>query len=248
VVPNDAFQGAALAEFAQQQGINNPYVLYAANDPTSTGQATNFRGAAQALGLSLAGFSTWNPKASDYGSLFDKVKRSGADGVVLAGLIEENGAQVIKDKVKTLGDNDKIPLIAFDGFAQQSTIDRAGSASSNMFASIPGKAPDSLTGDGATLVKTLEGELSGQPVEQFAPYAGEAAAVMTGAIVQAGAHRAGVVNAVFATKGGGILGAYTITPTGDPSVGPITVLRAGSKFTPYRQITPKASLAAAARG
>jgi branched-chain amino acid transport system substrate-binding protein len=248
VVPNDAFQGAALAQFAKQQGIARPYVLYAADDPTSTGQATNFRGAAAALGLRIAGFATWDPKASDYTPLFDKVKRSGADGVVLAGLIEENGAQVIQDKAKVVGANDKVPLIAFDGFAQQSTIDRAGSASSGMFASVPGRAPENLTGDGATLDEDLKGEAGGQPVEQFAPYAGEAAAVMIDAIAGAGPHRAGVVKGVFATHGGGILGPYSITPTGDPSVGPITVLKAGSAFEPDREITPQAALVAAARG
>ncbi len=248
VVPNDAFQGAALADFAQEEGSARPYVLYAANDPTSTGQATNFRDAAQALGLHVTGFDTWDPKAGDYTALFKRVKASGADGVVLAGLIEENGAQVIQDKVKVLGANEKVPLIAFDGFAQQSTIDKAGGASTGMFASVPGKAPDSLTGDGARLVDELRDELNGQPVEQFAPYAGEAAAVMADAIATAGSDRAGVTKAIFATRGGGILGAYTITASGDPSVGPITVLKAGSQFTPFRQITPEASLVAAARG
>jgi len=248
VVPNDAFQGAALAQFAKQQGIARPYVLYAADDPTSTGQATNFRGAATALGLRIAGFATWDPKAGDYTPLFDKVKRSGADGVVLAGLIEENGAQVIQDKAKVVGANDKVPLIAFDGFAQQSTIDRAGGASSGMFASVPGRAPENLTGDGATLDEDLKGEAGGQPVEQFAPYAGEAAAVMIDAIAGAGPHRAGVVKGVFAAHGGGILGPYSITSTGDPSVGPITVLKAGSAFEPDREITPQAALVAAARG
>jgi ABC-type branched-subunit amino acid transport system substrate-binding protein len=133
--------------------------------------------------------------------LFRKVKASGADGVLLAGLIEENGAQLIKDKVKVLGVNDNLPLIAFDGFAQQSTINKAGGASRGMFASIPGKAPDTLTGGGATLVKGLENQLNGQPVEQFAPYAGEAAAVMTDAIATAGPNRPGVVKGIFATKG-----------------------------------------------
>jgi branched-chain amino acid transport system substrate-binding protein len=248
VVPNDAFQGAALADFAKEEPSVRPYVLYAAGDPTSTGQATNFRDAAQALGLHVAGFNTWDPKAGDYTGLFERVKASGADGVVLAGLTEENGAQVIQDKVKVLGANENVPLIAFDGFAQQSTIDQAGEASSGMFASIPGEAPDSLTGDGANLVHQLEDELNGRPVEQFAPYAGEAAAVMADAIATAGPDRAGVTKAVFATKGGGILGAYTITATGDPSVGPITVLKAGSRFTPFRQVTPESSLVAAARG
>ena len=145
VVPNDAFQGAALAEFAKRQHVTKPFVLYAADDPTSTGQAVDFRNAAKALGLKVAGTATWNPKAKSYRRLFAQVKRSGADGVLLAGLIEENGAQVIRDKVAVLGSNAKLPLIAFDGFAQQATIDGAGAASKGMFASVPGKAPESLT-------------------------------------------------------------------------------------------------------
>jgi branched-chain amino acid transport system substrate-binding protein len=248
VVPNDAFQGAALAEFAKQQGVHRPYVLYAAHDPTSTGQARNFLGAARAFGLGVAGVATWQPSAHDYTEIFRKVKASGADGVVLAGLIEENGARVIQDKVGVVGPNDKIPLIAFDGFAQQATIDRAGAASRGMFTGLPGRAPDRLSGAGATLVKDLEGELGGQPVEQFAPYAGEAAAVMADAIAAGPPQRASVVKGVFATHGGGILGRYSIAATGDPSVGPITVLRAGSTFTPYREIAPGAGLVSAARG
>jgi len=248
VVPNDAFQGAALAEFAKQQGMKSPFDLYAADDPTSTGQATNFRAAAKALGLRSAGFATWDPNAGDYARLFQKVKRSGADGVVLAGLIEENGAQVIQDKAKIVGPNDEVPLVAFDGFAQQSTIDRAGSASRGMFASVPGKAPESLTGQGSTLVHDLQDEVGGQPVEQFAPYAGEAAARMIDAIAIAGKDRAAVVRAVFASRGGGILGPFRIEPSGDPNLGPITLLKAGSKFSPHREITPKASVVTAARG
>jgi branched-chain amino acid transport system substrate-binding protein len=247
VVPNDAFQGAALAEFAKQQGVNRPFILYAAADPTSTGQAANFRGSAQAAGLQVAGSASWDAKAKSYTPLFDKVKRSGADGVVLAGLIEENGGPLIRDKAAVLGSNQKVPLIAFDGFAQQATIDQAGAASAGMFASIPGRAPQALTKDGATLVQELKKEVGSQPVEQFAPYAGEAAAVLSDAIGQAGPHRAAIVKAVFATHGGGILGPYRIEPSGDPSVGPITILKAASSFQPDREVRPEARIVAGAR-
>jgi branched-chain amino acid transport system substrate-binding protein len=249
VVPNDAFQGAALAEFAKQEGIAKPFVLYAANDPTSTGQAENFRGAAQALGLRLAGYETWDEKAKSYASLFGKVKRSGADGVVLAGLTGQNGGQVIKDKVAVVGSNDGLPLIAFDGFAQQATIDSGGSASKGMFASVPGSAPENLPAKGRALVDDLKGKTDGHPVEQFAPYAGEAAAVLLDAIAKAGPDRAGIAKAVLATRGGGgILDPYDIEPSGDPSVGPITVLKAGSSFSPLREVTPQAGVVRAARG
>jgi branched-chain amino acid transport system substrate-binding protein len=247
VVPNDAFQGAALAEFAKSEGSKQPFVLYAKDDPTSLGQAANFRAAAEDIGLQLAGYASWDPKAKSYASLFKTVKGSPADGVVLAGLTEENGAQVINDKVAALGSNEEEPVIAFDGFAQQATIDDAGADSKGMFTSLPGRAPDKLTGDGATLVSDLEDEIGDQPVEQFAPPAGEAAAVLTDAIAAAGPHRAGIVKAVFATRGGGIIGRYRLEPSGDPDVGPITVLRAGSSFTPFREIRPQPQVVTAAR-
>jgi branched-chain amino acid transport system substrate-binding protein len=248
VVPNDAFQGAALAEFAKRRHVEHPFVLYAADDPTSTGQAVDFRNAARAVGLKVAGTATWNPKAKSYRALFERVKQSGADGVLLAGLIEENGAQVIRDKVAVLGSNAKLPLIAFDGFAQQSTIDGAGQAAKGMFASVPGQAPESLTGDGSELVGKLQDELGGKPVEQFAPYAGEAAAIMLDSIAAAGPHRDGVVKAMFVSRGGGILGHYSIGRSGDPAIGPITVLRADSTFAPSEQLTPPLATVTAARG
>src|SRR5687768_5342642 len=105
VAPHDAYQGAAVAEFAQEQGIQNVYIL---NDRESygLGVATNFRNAAESLGIEIAGFEAWDPRASSYEALFNKVKASGADAVFLGGLIDENGAQVIKDKVAVLGPND----------------------------------------------------------------------------------------------------------------------------------------------
>ena len=249
VVPNDAFQGAALAEFAKRQGIEHPFVLYAADDPTSTGQAENFRAAAESLGLDIAGFETWDPKAKDYGDLFEQARREGSDGVVLAGLTEQNGAEVIRSKAEVLGPNRRVPLLAFDGFAQQSTIDQAGHAAHEMFASVPGSAPDALSGEGAELVDELEADFEGTPVEQFAPYAGEAAAVLLDAIDQGGTDRAAIIDAVFATQGGGgILDSYDIEPTGDPSVGPITILQADIAFEPTDEISPAPDLVKAARG
>jgi branched-chain amino acid transport system substrate-binding protein len=248
VIPNDAFQGAALATFAQQQGVKQPAVLYAADDPTSEGQAENFRGAADELGLDVVDYATWDPKAKSYSDLFDKAQSSGADGIVLAGLTEQNGGQVIQDKVAVLGPNSKLPLIAFDGLAQQSTIDKAGSASRGMFASVPGTAPENLTGEGKSFVDELSKRVGGKPIEQFAPFAGEAAAVMLDAIAKGGTDREAVVNAVFATHGGGILGPYTLEDSGDPSVGPITVFEAESTFKPFREIRPKPDVVKAALG
>jgi branched-chain amino acid transport system substrate-binding protein len=247
VVPNDAYQGAGLATFAKQQTIERAFVLYAGGDTTSLGQARTFRGAARKLGIKIVGFKAWNPKASSYTGLMRSVGRTAPDGVLLAGLTEENGARLIKDKVAVLGPNSGINLLAPDGFAQQSTIDLAGSASKGMFVSLPGLVPQKLKGPGKQLVNELKKELKGTPVELFAPYAGQAASVLLGAIGQSG-ERSGVIGAVRSTKvRNGITGSFSILPSGDPSVGPITISVARSTFVPKHVVEPSQALVKAAR-
>jgi branched-chain amino acid transport system substrate-binding protein len=249
VVPNDAFQGAGLASFARDQGVGKPYILFAADDPTSEGQAATFQGAAKALGLQVTGFEPWDPEATDYIELMQKVRGTGADGVVLAGLLEQNGPQLIRDKVKVLGPNTgKVNLLAPDGFAQQATIDDVGPRSAGMFVSVPGRTPESLTGPGQAFVGQLTEQLGGAPVELYAPYAGQAAEVLLAAIAPS-PNRADVITALLQTKvDSGIVGAFTVTPTGDPSVGPISVSVAGDTFELEQEITPPPELVTAARG
>jgi branched-chain amino acid transport system substrate-binding protein len=247
VVPNDAYQGAGLASFAKGEGVRRAYVLYAGGDPTSLGQAKTFRGAAKQAGIEVVGFTAWNPKAANYTALMEKVGGAGPDAVLLAGLTEENGARLIKDKVAVLGPNGAVKLLAPDGFAQQSTIDLAGSASKGMFASVPGVVPQNLKGPGKQLVGALKKEVEG-PVELYAPYAGQAAEVVLGAIGGASASRAAVIAAVASAEiKNGITGSFNILPSGDPSVGPITISRAGKTFVPVEVVDPSAKLVAAAR-
>jgi branched-chain amino acid transport system substrate-binding protein len=248
VVPNDAYQGAGLASFAKGEGVRSAYVLYAGGDPTSLGQAKTFRGAAKQAGIDVLGFTAWNPKAKNYTALMEKVGATGPDAVLLAGLTEENGARLIKDKVAVLGPNGgAVKLLAPDGFAQQSTIDLAGTASKGMFASVPGVVPQNLKGPGKQLVTALKKEVAG-PVELYAPYAGQAAEVALGALAGASGSRAAVITAVAHAKvKNGITGTFDILPSGDPSVGPITISRAGNTFVPTKVIDPSPALVAAAR-
>jgi branched-chain amino acid transport system substrate-binding protein len=249
VVPNDAVQGAGLASFASGSGIRRPFVLFAADDPTSAGQARAFLGAAAAIGMLPGGSAQWDPNASSYAIQMRKVRASGADALVLAGLLEQNGAQLIRDKVAALGPNDgAVKLLAFDGFAQHSTVEQAGSASAGMFVSLPGKAPGSLTGAGSAFVKEVKAQVGDEPLEVFAPYAGQAAEVLLEAI-RKGDTRAGAIGELFKTRvEDGITGTFTITPSGDPVPAPISIQRAEENFVLARTITPPPHLVVAARG
>jgi branched-chain amino acid transport system substrate-binding protein len=248
VVPNDAAQGAGLAQFAADQGVESPFILYAADDPTSKGQAETFRGAAAELGMDLAGFAVWDPDAPDYSALMQGVEGTDADAVLLAGLLDQNGAQLITDKVNVLGPNDgDVALLAPDGFAQQATIDEAGAAAEGMFVSVPGRTPESLTGPGKEFVDTLQEEIGDAPVELFAPYSGQATQVLLEAIA-AGSDRADVVAALFETRiRDGIVGDVLINNTGDLLVAPISVSVAGDSFELAEEVTPSSELVDAAR-
>ncbi len=249
VVPNDAVQGAGLASFAKSAGISNPMILIASDDPTSDNQGLSFAGAARSLGMRIAGIEHFDPNADSYADLMQKVKASGADAVVLAAILEENGTQMIKDKVAALGPNDgPVKLLAFDGFAQQATIDNTGPDTSGMYVSLPGKVPGALTGQGDVFVKELRSQIIANPIEVFAPYAGQAAGVLVEAI-RKGTTRAGTITQLFQTRVvDGITGTFAITPTGDPEPAPISVQRAAQNFQLTRTITPPPQLVSAARG
>jgi len=250
MVAHDAYQGAAVAQYMQDNGTTSVYIL---NDKEAygLGVAQNLRNAAESLGLTVAGFEAWDPKASSYEGLMNKIKGTGADAVFLGGLIDENGAQVIKDKVAVLGPNDgAVKLYAPDGFTTQSTIDEAGKKNAaGMYASVAGVPPDQLTGAGADFISSFEQELGGEPVEAYSAYGAQSMQVMLDAIAKAGNDRAGVISALFETSvQGGILGDFDITPDGDPTAGPITIYVAADKFDPVDVITPAPDLVEAAKG
>jgi hypothetical protein len=87
------------------------------------------------------------------------------------------------------------------------------------------------------------------PIEFFAPYAGEAAAVLVRAIRTGGGSRAGTIAQLFQTRvQDGIIGSFAITPTGDPQPAPISVQQAEDQFGLVRTISPPPQLVDAARG
>jgi branched-chain amino acid transport system substrate-binding protein len=248
VVPNDADQGAGLASFADQRKLRRVYVLQARDDPTSAGQARAFTQAARELGIRIAGEGSWDPKAHDYRRLMEEVNAARPQAVILAGLTEQNGGQLIRDKVGVVGRNDRVALLAQDGFAQQSSITEAGAASRGMLATTPGRSPDALSGLGRRFVEDLRARVGDRPLELYAPYAGQAAALLLDAIARSGEDRARVAEALRGMQvKDGIVGDFSIDEAGDTTLRAITVSRAGKEFHPIDEVNPPASLVVKAR-
>jgi branched-chain amino acid transport system substrate-binding protein len=254
VVPHDAYQGAAVAEFMKEEGVKSVYVL---NDKEAygLGVATNLRNAAEHLGIKIAGFEAWDPKASSYEGLFRKIGGTGADAVFLGGLIDENGAKVIKDKVAVLGKNDgKVKLFAPDGFTTQQTIDEAGTAAAGMYMSVAGVPIDEFKGKGAEFAKAFKPTLGGKEIDPYAIYGAQAAQVLLDAIAASDGSRADVIAKLFQTKvSNGYLGSFDINENGDPSgaqgaVVGFTIYKATDKLETEKTISPKPEDVDAARG
>ncbi len=255
VVAHDAYQGAANAEFAQSLGVKKVYVL---NDKEAygLGVATNFRNAAESLGIDIAGFDAFDPKASSYEALYKKIQATGADAVFIGALIDENGAQLIKDKVAVLGPNNgAVKLMTPDGFFTQATIDDAGPASKDMYASVAGQPIEKFVGVAKEFADNFSKEyLSGKTPDPYSIYAAQAAEVLLGAIGDSDASRADVISKMFAAKvDNGLLGSFSFSPNGDPSgasgaVVAINIGKAGATFESAAVISPKQATIDAANG
>jgi branched-chain amino acid transport system substrate-binding protein len=242
VVPNDAYQGAALATYAVKKLHAKRLAILSGGDATSDGQAAALRGAAKALKAKVVFNGAWGSKPAKYPALMRKVKKAKPTAVLLAGLTEQHGGQLIRAKKAVLGSNaGKVKLLALDGFAQTSTITVSGSAAKGMFASTPGLAPQLLTtAKGKAMVAALKATFPGQAVEPFAPYAGEAADVVLDRIAVKYQDRAAIASSVFDTKiTDGIIGSFSLSVTGDPVPGKVTVSKAGSRtFAPIAPVSP----------
>ena len=262
VAPHDAYQGAAMAEFAQSKGVKSVYIL---NDKESygLGVATNFRGAAESLGIEVLGFDAYDPRQASFEAVFTKIEGTDPDAVFIGGLIDENSGQLINDKVAVLGDNtdnpdDGVMLLLPDGFTTDAVFDPGEGGTENArgaYFSVAGVPIDQFEGTGAEeFITGFEQTLGGDAVEPYSIYGAQSAEIFLSAIEQAGTDRAGILEGIFNfSVDDGLIGSFEINENGDPSGGEGAVVA----FTVYigtdaleteTTISPKPETVEAARG
>jgi branched-chain amino acid transport system substrate-binding protein len=240
IVAADDFQGAADALLAKSLGVKKVFIL---NDKEAygLGVATNFKNAAQKLGIKVVGFTAWDGKASSYEALAVKIKAAGAQGVFLGGLICENGGKLIKD---IHSGAPSAQIMAPDGFTPVSAdVQQAGAAAEKMTVSVAGLPNEQLKGAGTKFVNGFK-KATGQSPDPYAVYAAQAAEIMVQAIAKSNGTRSSITANLFKTKiKNGILGTFTINANGDTSSNPVTVYRVkGGQSTTFKVIVPPVSL------
>lgn len=202
VITTDDNQGAAAAKYMKEQGVTKVYILND-NEVYGAGVAKAVEASAEAEGITVLGNEAFDPKATNYTSTFQKIKAAGADAVYLAGTYDNNGGQLIKDKVATMGDNESVLLMAPDGYSGYPDL-QALAESEGMFITFAGLTNTQLRENGGTAAEFLDAykaKYGADPATNYALYGVQAVQVILAAIEASDGTRKGVRDAVFEGSG-----------------------------------------------
>jgi branched-chain amino acid transport system substrate-binding protein len=248
VVAADDIQGAVAARFVfNELGAKSVYILDD-QELYGKGVADVFEATATEIGLKVVGHEGIDTKAADYKALMTKISTSndgGAPDAIYVGMIvDNNAAQLVKDKVAILGDNETVKFVGPDGIQTQAFIDGAGAdVAEGVYASVAGLPFDKLPEAAQTFKKDYDAKFGGDLNEPYAVYGYEAMNVVLAAVEKVCADggdpsdRAAVRDAVFATKDfNGVLGTWSFDENGDTNLTDMTFYVAkDGKFEAFGQ-------------
>jgi ABC-type branched-subunit amino acid transport system substrate-binding protein/DNA-binding beta-propeller fold protein YncE len=115
LMAREDLQGVANAMLARELGLKRVYVLHEARSESARVEfADPFRRTAGRLGVRIVGSEAFSPAAGDRAPVAERVARSGAQGVFIAGLGTEGGVEAVRALRARLGD--RIEIMAHDPF------------------------------------------------------------------------------------------------------------------------------------
>ncbi|MCU1365613.1 MAG: branched-chain amino acid transport system substrate-binding protein, partial [Ilumatobacteraceae bacterium] len=200
VIPPDDAQGAGAAGFAGKNLHLSKCIVVDDGEAYGSHVAAEFASAAAENGVAIVGQATWNPADANYSALFQGFASKHPDCVFLAGLAQNNGAQLIRDKVAVLGANDTtVRLIAADGFLGYPDIDALPEAE-GMYLTTGGLPVSEIAAAGPVPAKFLADFQAAYGHPLVAGYAYEAAVAMQfvlAAIAASDGTRADVTRTAF---------------------------------------------------
>jgi branched-chain amino acid transport system substrate-binding protein len=204
VVTTDDYQGQGAAQFAVEDlKVKKAFVLND-NQTYGLGVAKAFSDSAKKLGIEIVGEQAWDAKQPNYTALYQAVKASGADLVYLGGIYDNNGGQLIKDKVAVLGKNDgNVKLFGPDGFTGYPDMLKLPE-SAGMYLTFAGLTQDELVkagGAGVKLFEAYKAKYGTDPVGSYPLYGVAAVQVILAAIEKSDGTRKGVTEAVLSGDG-----------------------------------------------
>ena len=203
VIATDDYQGAADAQFAKQDLKVTKCVVLNDAQTYGVGVATAFKNEAVKQGIEVVADAAWDAKQPNYTSLFEGFKDKNPDCVFLGGINDNNGEQLIKDKVAVLGPNDgAVKLIAPDGFTGYPSVQKLAEAQGMYisFAGLPASELIKAGGAGAKFVEDFKKEYGHDPASAYAIYGAAATQYIMKSIAASDGTRKGVLQQAFSGK------------------------------------------------
>jgi branched-chain amino acid transport system substrate-binding protein len=229
VIVADDKQGKAGVALMLDEGFETVYIL---DDKETYGKglADQFQQAAEDQGIDVVGREGIDGSAPNYRSLMNKIAEADPDAIYFGGIIENNAAQLIKDKVGAGMSNDEVAFIGPDGIFVDELLTQAGDAAEGIYVTFGGLPQSELSEEGQKFVQTYE-ETYDDAIQPYTAYAYEAANVMLDAIEKASKEAGGevpdreaVVQQIFATEDyQGALGTWSFDEDGDTTLTELSV-------------------------
>ena len=237
VIVTDVQQGQAGDTLLDQERLQSVYVL---DDKETYGKgvADEFQKAAEDLGIEIVGREGIDGSASNYRSLMNKIAQADPDAIYFGGIIENNAAQLIKDKVGAGMSNEEVAFIGPDGIFVDTLLTQGGDAVEGVYVTFGGIPPEKLGKRGQEFIDAYNQKYD-DPIQPYTAYAYEAANVMLDAIERASEEAGGgvpereaVVEQIFATEDyKGVLGTWSFDEDGDTTLTELSIQRVeNSKF------------------
>jgi branched-chain amino acid transport system substrate-binding protein len=227
VTSGDDLQGAAQALLAKRLGVHSVYVLEDGEEYGSA-IAQTFVTAAHKIGVEVAGRATWDARSPGYRRLAGRIADSGAGGVLVAGVIQLNGLQLIHDLRRGLDRH--VVLMAGDGFPIPELVHAARADAIGMYTSTTAIAPERLTPAGRRFVRDFSSTQPTGEIPQYVLEAAQSAEVLVEAISSSDGTRASVLKELRGIEvRDGILGTFKFDSNGDKVPGSITIYRITGK-------------------
>jgi branched-chain amino acid transport system substrate-binding protein len=241
VIVADDEQGQAGAILMEEEGFESVYIL---DDKETYGKglADQVQKSAEDLGIEILGREGIDSQAANFRSLMNKIAQEDPDAIYFGGIIENNSAQLIKDKVSAGMSNEDVAFIGPDGIFLDELLTQAGDAAEGVYVTFGGLPESELSAEGQEFVKTYEKNYDDE-IQPYTAYAYEAANVMLDAIERASDEAGGevpdreaVIEQIFATEDyEGVLGTWSFDEDGDTTLTELSVQRVENGAFEYQR-------------
>ena len=226
VIVADDEQGQAGALLMEEEGVESVYIL---DDKETYGKglADQVQKSAEELGIQVIGREGVDTTAANFRSVMNKIAEEDPDAIYFGGIIENNAAQLLKDKVGAGMSNDDVLFIGPDGIFVDTLISQAGAAAEGAYVTFGGLPESELSAKGQQFVQEYESRYD-DDIQPYTAYAYEAANVMLDAIERASKDgevtRETVLKEIFATENyNGVLGTWSFDEDGDTTLTELSV-------------------------